>query len=148
MMNETLFYSAESSSLLKGQYMIIKNNPCKIVDISTSNPGKHGHSKNHFVGIDIFTGKKLEDICPSSHNVNIPIVEKNKYILTYIDDDDYLSLMSIESKGIKSDLRLSGDNMDQNIKKEYIKNIDTNKEIILTIISSMNKEKIVDFVVK
>ena len=44
---------------------------CKVVEVSTSKTGKHGHAKCHFVGIDIFTAKKLEDIVPSSHNCDV-----------------------------------------------------------------------------
>ena len=33
--------------------------PCKIVEMSTSKTGKHGHAKVHMVAIDIFTGKPL-----------------------------------------------------------------------------------------
>ncbi|KAK4423709.1 Cell division topological specificity factor, chloroplastic [Sesamum alatum] len=51
------------------------NHPLKngyiVVEVSTSKTGKHGHAKCHFVGIDIFTSKKLEDIVPSSHNCDI-----------------------------------------------------------------------------
>ncbi len=35
---------------------------------------RHGHAKCHFVATDIFTGKKLEDLQPSSHNSEVGFV--------------------------------------------------------------------------
>lgn len=74
----------QCSSLRKNGFVVIKNRPCKIVDMSTSKTGKHGHAKVHLIGIDIFTGKKLEELCPSTHNMDVPNVIRREYQLVNI----------------------------------------------------------------
>ena len=69
----------EAGQIKKGGYICIKGRPCKVVSISTSKTGKHGHAKCNFVATDIFTGKKLEDIVPSSHGTTVPNVFKTEY---------------------------------------------------------------------
>lgn len=39
-----------------GDHVHFQNRPCKIVEMSTSKTGKHGHAKVHMVALDIFTG--------------------------------------------------------------------------------------------
>jgi hypothetical protein len=63
----------------------------QVADVSTSKTGKHGHAKCAFVAIDIFTGKKMEDLSPSSHNVDVPHVSRLDYTLLDITDDGFVS---------------------------------------------------------
>ena len=64
-----------------------------MADVSTSKTGKHGHAKCAFVAIDIFTGKKMEDLSPSSHNVDVPHVSRLDYTLLDITDDGFVSAL-------------------------------------------------------
>lgn len=82
---ESLTFPVTSSALRINGHIVIKGRPCKIVDMSTSKTGKHGHAKIHFVGIDIFTGKKLEDVVPSTYNSDVPSVHKEEYQLVCLD---------------------------------------------------------------
>merc|ERR1711898_88352 len=64
-----------------------KDRPCKVVDTSTSKTGKHGHAKVNMTALDIFTSKKYEDSCPSTHNMMVPNVSRTEYTLLDISDD-------------------------------------------------------------
>ncbi len=63
-------------SLRVGGYMIIDNEPCRIVDITKSKPGKHGSAKARIVAIGIFDGVKRSIVKPVDANVEVPIIEK------------------------------------------------------------------------
>merc|ERR1712001_741128 len=109
-------FPMQCSALRKNGFVMIKSRPCKIVEMSTSKTGKHGHAKVHMVALDIFTGKKLEDICPSTHNMDVPNVKRKDYQFLDLDaDDGFVSLME-ESGDTKDDLKLPDDDIGKEIK--------------------------------
>jgi len=119
---------------------VIKNRPCKIVDMSTSKTGKHGHAKVHLVAIDIFTGKKLEELCPSTHNMDVPNVRRQEYQLIDI-DDDFLSLMT-DDGSTKDDVKLPDNDLGKKINKAFK---EEGKELNVIILSAMGEETATDF---
>ncbi|KAL4722246.1 translation initiation factor eIF5A [Fusarium chlamydosporum] len=80
-LGETNVSRKECSSVEEGDYVLMQGRPCKIVEMSASRRNRHGHSKVHLVGIDIFTGKKFEDMSASTHEVEIPEVSRGEYRL-------------------------------------------------------------------
>jgi len=128
-------YPQQCSALRKGGHVLIKGKPCKIVEMSTSKTGKHGHAKVHMVALDIFDGRKYEDICPSTHNMNVPNVHRKMYTLLDI-DDDYLQLMD-DDGNTKEDLKCVGE-VGENIKKLF----NEGKDLTVTVLCSMGQEKV------
>ena len=63
-------------SLRVGGYMIIDNEPCHIVDITKSKPGKHGSAKARIVAIGVFDGQKRQFVKPVDSNTEVPIINK------------------------------------------------------------------------
>ena len=64
-------FAPSSRSFALPDHVVLNKLMLQVVEVSTSKTGKHGHAKCHFVAIDIFNGKKLEDIVPSSHNCDV-----------------------------------------------------------------------------
>ncbi|CEG68709.1 Eukaryotic translation initiation factor 5A [Rhizopus azygosporus] len=127
-------YPMQCSALRKNGHVVIKGRPCKIVDMSTSKTGKHGHAKVHLVGIDIFTGKKYEDISPSTHNMDVPNVVRNEYQLINI-DDGFLSLMT-QDGATKDDVKLPEGELGEQMERDF----EEGKDLIVTVVSSMGEE--------
>ncbi|CAD6885874.1 unnamed protein product [Tilletia controversa] len=128
-------FPMQCSALRKSGHVVIKGRPCKIVDMSTSKTGKHGHAKVHLVAIDIFTGKKLEDISPSTHNMDVPHVTRNEYQLVNI-DDGFLNLMTTEGAS-KDDVKVPDSELGEQIQKDF----DDGKDLMVTIVSAMGEEQ-------
>jgi len=59
-----------------GGYMMIDGEPCRIVDISKSKPGKHGSAKARIVAIGVFDNQKRQFVKPVDLGAEIPIIDK------------------------------------------------------------------------
>lgn len=69
---------AEVRELKEGRYMVIDDEPCKIMSISTSKPGKHGEAKARIEAMGIFDGNKKSVVYPVKHKVQVPIIDKRQ----------------------------------------------------------------------
>ena len=67
---------AEVRTLRVNRYMIIDDEPCKIMSISTSKPGKHGEAKARIEAVGVFDGQKRSIVHPVKHKVGVPIIDK------------------------------------------------------------------------
>jgi len=59
-------------------YLIIDDEPCKIISISTSKPGKHGEAKARIEAVGIFDGTKRSIVHPVKHRVGVPMIDKRQ----------------------------------------------------------------------
>ena len=59
-----------------GGYMMIEGEPCRIVDIAKSKPGKHGSAKARIVAIGVFDGQKRQFVKPVDLGAEVPIIDK------------------------------------------------------------------------
>ncbi|KAK3070854.1 translation initiation factor eIF5A [Teratosphaeriaceae sp. CCFEE 6253] len=136
----SLTYPLQCSALRKNGFVVIKNRPCKIVDMSTSKTGKHGHAKVHLTAIDLFTGKKLEDLSPSTHNMEVPHVRRQEYQLLDIAEDGFMSLM-LDNGETKDDVKVPDDEVGQKIHKLFREDEKDTNVIVLT---AMGEQSAID----
>ncbi|KAK6136426.1 hypothetical protein DH2020_029847 [Rehmannia glutinosa] len=141
-------YPQQAGTIRKNGHIVIKGRPCKVVEVSTSKTGKHGHAKCHFVAIDIFNGKKLEDIVPSSHNCDVPHVNRTDYQLIDISEDGFVSLLT-ENGNTKDDLRLPTDESLLSQVRIFLLRcmqikggFEEGKDLVVSVMSAMGEEQI------
>jgi|TARA_B110000263_G_scaffold219573_1_gene206895 translation initiation factor 5A len=68
----------EIRTLKVGRYIVIDNEPCKLVEYITSKPGKHGEAKARMVVVGLFDGQKRSLVHPVKHKVHVPLVDRRK----------------------------------------------------------------------
>ena len=87
---------AEVRNIRVNRYMIIDEEPCKIMSITTSKPGKHGEAKARIEAIGIFDRQKRSVVHPVKHKIHVPMIDKRSaQILALMGDN--VQLMDMET---------------------------------------------------
>ena len=134
-------YPRAAGDCRKGDYILLNGHPAKIVDTSTSKTGKHGHAKSKITAIDIFTSAKVEDVLPSSHNVDCPFVTKSEYELVSINDGDFVTFIDHEAN-YREDLKLpKEDEFLEDLRRDYEKGLN----LVINVVAAMGTEAIVGY---
>ena len=86
----------EIRELKIGRYVNIDEEPCKIISISTSKPGKHGSAQANIEAASIFTGAKKSLVGPVSTKVQVPLIDKRKAQVLSVQGDE-VQIMDLET---------------------------------------------------
>lgn len=127
MSGEKTFGTAKD--LRKGSYVLIEDIPCKVVEIESSKPGKHGAAKMRITGIGIFEGQKKTLLSPGDADVEIPIIDRKT-----------AQVMSVNGATAQVMDNQSYEMYDINIPEELAGKVASGMEI--EIIESMGKRKV------
>ncbi|TIB13511.1 hypothetical protein E3P89_01208 [Wallemia ichthyophaga] len=107
--------------------------------MSTSKTGKHGHAKVNLTALDIFTGKKYEDVSPSTHNMDVPNVKRTEFQLVDV-DDGFLSLL-MPNGDSKDDVKVPEGELGEKLEKDF----KDGKDLMVSILSAMDRESCVGY---
>merc|ERR1719231_96124 len=140
-----------AGELRKGSHVMLKGKPCKVAEVTTSKTGKHGHAKAHIVALDIFTSKKYEDLCPTSHNVEVPFVKRTELQCLSADPDSGEVSLLLENGETKDDLNLPkfvnvGEPTEDDVKisEEIVKLVDKGeKTVLVTVLEACVTQKLI-----
>ncbi|HID25353.1 MAG TPA: translation initiation factor IF-5A [Thermoplasmata archaeon] len=120
---------AEVRELKVNRYVIIDGEPCKIVSITTSKPGKHGEAKARIEAIGVFDGQKRSIVHPVKHKVQVPIIDKRSAQVISVMGST-VQLMDMETY----------DTFEMPIPEEFVGKVERGKEI--QYIEALGKRKI------
>ncbi|MHA2024381.1 MAG: translation initiation factor IF-5A [Candidatus Thorarchaeota archaeon] len=87
---------SEAKSMKPGSYFLIDGEPCRVVSIEKSKPGKHGSAKANIVAIGFFDNRKRNVIMPADRMVDVPLIDKTSATVIADMGENY-SLMDSET---------------------------------------------------
>jgi translation initiation factor 5A len=129
------------NKLRKNGYVMLEGRPCRVVDIAKSKTGKHGHAKASIAGLDLFTGRRYEAHLPTSHDIEVPLVQREDYALINI-EGTHTQLLDLTGK-MREDVDLVEDEVTERLVALF--NSGSADEIIVTVLTSLGESKIIEF---
>jgi translation initiation factor 5A len=133
----------DTNRLKNGSLIMIKGFPCKVTEVTTAKPGKHGSAKVIMKGKDILSNKIYECTYHAGDMVDAPIVKRIEYQLLNIEGT---TLELLDDKGeVKSDVDLPEEEHLKEIKNNIIKFFEEGKrEVLVTVLNTLGKELVTD----
>ena len=98
-------------SLKPGNFCVVDGEPCKVLSVATSHPGKHGGAKARMDVVGIFDDRKRSIVKPASTEIEIPIVDKKtgQVVAMQGSNAQIMDLESYETFDIQIPDELKGD---------------------------------------
>lgn len=111
----------EVGKLKEGRFIIIDEEPCRIVGYSTSKPGKHGHAKAKIDAMGLFDSQKRSIVRPTNAKIEMPIIERgNAQVLAIVvNNAQLMDLTTYETFELPIPIELRGD-VKEGVELEYI----------------------------
>lgn len=120
---------AELRTLKPNRYIMIDDEPCRILSMTTSKPGKHGESKARVEAVGLFDNQKRSLVHPVTHKVKVPMIDRRKaQVLALMGSE--VQLMDLETY----------ETFNLPIPKEFEKGMVPGKEILYVV--AMGRKKI------
>jgi translation initiation factor 5A len=86
----------EVRELKEGRYMLIDEEPCRILSIQMSKPGKHGEAKARIDAVGVFDDRKRSVVFPVTHKVQVPLIGKRQAQVVSMSDAE-AQMMDLET---------------------------------------------------
>ena len=111
----------EVGKLKEGRFIIIDDEPCRIVGFFSSAPKKDGHAEVKVGAIGIFDSQKRSMICPASTKVWVPIIERGsaQVLAVVANNAQLMDLTTYETFELPVSMALRGE-VREGVEVEYI----------------------------
>ncbi len=128
-------------SVKVGRYIIDPDSkePCRVISIDKSKPGKHGAAKARMMMVGLFDNQKRQFISPVDKRINVPIIEKRLGQVTDIETGTgFVNIMDTETY----DTFVADPPVDEDLREKLNKLFSSGKTVEIEYWIVMDRRKI------